>query len=377
MLPAADAKEVMLDIACCKSNEPFRGDAYGAQSVKISLHDFLDLMDAADSHEASRMQWALGIGLQYYMAQCPILSKEEGVPAILSCLAKHMPVPSFAAGRDVAQVNLWMSVQQTMTNTHYDANDNVLLVVRGHKRVRLWPPSEAHTLEALAVWKESPNHSPHVQDVGGYNTAVEQHVLCTTLEAGEGLFLPEGWWHQVDSEGGTVAINLWFRGFGYAISKCPDHMFVYLLRSLAHEMLSSRKKRIALDVSRNTRRSIPSQVCLQKLRFSLRHFNERRVNAIMNRMDVPTMKDVLPALSFIEWRQTADALSPNTVEHIMTLWEEEATHELSENQGEMQLFYESLFADDSDGSVRSVLLKKREQHSYGLLRAIIQDTSIM
>jgi len=78
--------------------------------------------------------WALGIGLDFFMAQCPIISQEEGVPAILPFLAGKLPTFPLLADRDMAQVNLWMSVQATSTNTHYDANDNLLLVTRGSKR---------------------------------------------------------------------------------------------------------------------------------------------------------------------------------------------------------------------------------------------------
>ncbi len=39
-----------------------------------------------------------------------------------------------------------------------------------------------------------------------YAGAVSQVV---TLRAGDALFLPEGWWHQVDSDGATIAVNYW------------------------------------------------------------------------------------------------------------------------------------------------------------------------
>jgi hypothetical protein len=62
---------------------------------------------------------------------------------------------------------------------------------------------------------ESANHSavnflcPDVGPGGAhplYAGAVSQVV---TLRAGDALFLPEGWWHQVDSDGATIAVNYW------------------------------------------------------------------------------------------------------------------------------------------------------------------------
>ena len=37
-------------------------------------------------------------------------------------------------------------------------------------------------------------------------------VFKVTVNAGEALFIPEGWWHQVWSEAGTIAANYWFDG---------------------------------------------------------------------------------------------------------------------------------------------------------------------
>ena len=32
---------------------------------------------------------------------------------------------------------------------------------------------------------------------------------CVTLLAGDALFIPEGYWHQVDNDGTTLAVNSW------------------------------------------------------------------------------------------------------------------------------------------------------------------------
>merc|ERR1712046_204864 len=102
------------------------------------------------------------------MAQCPIISREEGVPAVLSFMASELPdLGTFMEGHELAQVNLWMSVQPTSTNVHYDAHENLLLVTSGVKRVKLWPPEDSHVLCAEPVWSTSPNHSPHTEDTGG------------------------------------------------------------------------------------------------------------------------------------------------------------------------------------------------------------------
>lgn len=35
--------------------------------------------------------------------------------------------------------------------------------------------------------------------------------LVDVFAVAEGLFIPEGWWHQITSTPGTVAVNVWFK----------------------------------------------------------------------------------------------------------------------------------------------------------------------
>ena len=38
----------------------------------------------------------------------------------------------------------------------------------------------------------------------------EAHPMTITVRAGETLYLPAGWWHYVEQEGFTVAVNHWY-----------------------------------------------------------------------------------------------------------------------------------------------------------------------
>ena len=119
-------------------------------------------------------------------------------------------------------VNLWMGGKPTATTLHYDSNHNLLVVLRGRKQAQLFPPSATPRLHAYGIYTASANHS-------GLAVPAEPHDLfregaqrvegCTMepwvarLEAGDVLFLPQGWWHQVDSGTRTVALNYWTAGF--------------------------------------------------------------------------------------------------------------------------------------------------------------------
>jgi hypothetical protein len=57
------------------------------------------------------------------------------------------------------QVNLWMSTGSTSTNIHYDAYQNILVVLYGCKTVNLYPPSDGPFLYPYPVYTKSANHS--------------------------------------------------------------------------------------------------------------------------------------------------------------------------------------------------------------------------
>lgn len=236
---------------------------------------------------------------------------------------------------------MWMSVQSTSTNIHYDANDNVLVITAGTKRVRLWPPSQTHALQAEPVWSTSPNHSLCEQPPAAYTA---------TLGQGDALYIPEGWWHQVDSEPGTMAINYWFRGLGHALTSGPEEMKVYYLRCLGHSMLQDARK--ARSASQQTPQEVWANLSGKRAKhtetgsaaapadggdaeysavrvgtalsraLSKGGCGEGEVDDLMGAMDVPTMREVLLALRYEELHALLHTVNPGTIELMTARWEE-------------------------------------------------------
>lgn len=92
------------------------------------------------------------------------------------------------------------------SSLHYDPYQNLLCVVCGTKRVTLYPPSAMPLLYPHPAYSESANHSA----VDFAHPDAKRHPLFgaaqalrneAQLSAGDALFIPEGWWHQVDSKG--------------------------------------------------------------------------------------------------------------------------------------------------------------------------------
>ncbi|OQO12298.1 hypothetical protein B0A48_02939 [Cryoendolithus antarcticus] len=146
-------------------------------------------------------------------------------------LRDDVPTPDLVlkAGRgDLYETSIWLGQAPTYTPLHRDPNPNLFVQLAGCKEVRLFPPAtgkaifayvqeqigghanatmrgeemmqgaERKALEA-AVWGEVSNYAAKAQ--------------CAELEAGDGLFIPKGWWHSVrgTGEGMTGSVNWWFR----------------------------------------------------------------------------------------------------------------------------------------------------------------------
>jgi len=135
--------------------------------------------------------------------------------------------------------NLWACHRAASTSTHFDSRHNLLVVLKGHKSVTLWSPAESkrlmpgcngHAAAATAGVAEAVTQSLASKSTlngtaasdsnssssssGSNNlskSSVEQvgwptHALLgkgdgagvvVEVQAGDALFIPEGWWHQV------------------------------------------------------------------------------------------------------------------------------------------------------------------------------------
>ncbi|PWA62871.1 2-oxoglutarate (2OG) and Fe(II)-dependent oxygenase superfamily protein [Artemisia annua] len=172
---------------------------------------------------------------QIYLAQVPIMNMEKEEKVQLGGLIEDIQTPQFLETKTLASINLWMNGAQTRSSTHYDPHHNLLCVVSGSKQVDLWPPSSSPVLYPMPLYGEASNHSAVPIDEidlslhprAEHSKKYSQRVI---LHAGDALFIPEGWFHQVDSESLTVAVNFWWRS--EMMSGMSEHMDSYYLRRI-------------------------------------------------------------------------------------------------------------------------------------------------
>jgi hypothetical protein len=149
-----------------------------------------------------------------YLAQCPL----EDLPADLR---SHLPMPKLVTeiGRgDVYGSSLWMGMPPTMTPLHRDPNPNLFVQLSGSKKIRLMRPDAGRELynrvragrghanlrgEEMMVGDESARLEEAVWDDESERGAQEQGWEAT-VGAGDGLYIPLGWWHSVRGIGKRV-----------------------------------------------------------------------------------------------------------------------------------------------------------------------------
>ncbi|OMJ74637.1 hypothetical protein SteCoe_26381 [Stentor coeruleus] len=135
-----------------------------------------------------------------YMAQCPLLS-DEGLfeELTLSSLVKDIKKPNVISNQSV-NVHLWMNVKPVISETHYDSYQNLLCIINGSKFVELVPPSAM--LKSYSV----------ISDVHNHTLNRPRAAYEINLKKGDILYIPEGWWHRVESSENTVALSYTWKG---------------------------------------------------------------------------------------------------------------------------------------------------------------------
>lgn len=188
----------------------------GFQRADYPLSFFLDFIAQANQQNTGNSQGTLP---NIYLAQCPISSLPHE-------LDSDLPTPLVVreAGRgDIYDSSIWIGLAPTHTPLHKDPNPNLFVQLAGRKLIRLFEPavgteiynnvqrqlmshgSAAFRGEEMmfgpekelldeAVWGEQPSAI-------GYEAV---------LDAGDGIFVPKGWWHSVKGVGdGIIGSVCW------------------------------------------------------------------------------------------------------------------------------------------------------------------------
>lgn len=262
----------MVQAMATDSGSNFYGEIRGHERVSIKFESFLNFANTSKTtgnesgiHENQQgfemvpdsqiegKEFVPGASnLQLYMAQVGMFSQEDVNVPPLSALMADIETPRFLQST-LSNINLWMSVNGSRSSTHYDPYHNLLCVVFGCKEVRFWPPSSAPSLYPLPIHGEASNHiqvdfvNPDLKRYPRFESAMAGSQTVT-VHAGDALFLPEGWYHQVDSEDVTIAVNFWWQS--EVSSKLGSHMDAYFLRRVLANLVDAEKEEMIREVKK-------------------------------------------------------------------------------------------------------------------------------
>lgn len=160
---------------------------------------------------------------------------DDSLDQPLAALQNWIRAPSFllpSLYTKIREVNFWYAPHNSVTNTHYDGNHNILMVLNGRKTVELSPPG---SIQPSVIHSEHANH-PKILRPSFWNEIEtnrsadslkvklqqcreerNRSTIVVLVSAGEALFIPEGWWHRVESTSNCVAINIWFDHVQYSV----------------------------------------------------------------------------------------------------------------------------------------------------------------
>lgn len=112
----------------------------------------------------------------------------------------------------------WLGPRGTLTPWHHDLTNNLLVQVMGRKRVRLAAPwAFAQMRNSRHCFSDWANQSLPA----GPGDEERPPVLETVIAPGEAIFLPVGWWHQVEAL--DVSTSMSFTNFRRSNAHVEDY----------------------------------------------------------------------------------------------------------------------------------------------------------
>jgi hypothetical protein len=118
----------------------------------------------------------------------------------------------------------WLGPSGTVTPLHCDYDDNIFAQIWGTKHIFLSPPHHdefLYTSEANAMLFGS-KFDPEAPDFDKFPLARHASMIECTVNPGELLYVPAGWYHQVRSLTFSLSANRWARAMPFALNNDPS-----------------------------------------------------------------------------------------------------------------------------------------------------------
>jgi lysine-specific demethylase 8 len=132
-----------------------------------------------------------------------------------STLRDEYRVPPYCAGAAHLRAKVWLGKAGTVTPMHRDVPHNLHVHLTGRKRWLLVAPRDSSRVYPRGALSGMPNFAsvdPERPDYARHPRFRDATVFAATLDAGDTLFVPHGWWHHTRSLDDAVSMNFWWGG---------------------------------------------------------------------------------------------------------------------------------------------------------------------
>jgi hypothetical protein len=137
------------------------------------------------------------------------------VEEFLDALKNDYYTPPYLEDAAFLRSRLFVGPTGTIAPLHQDLPENLYFMVRGVKRITIFPPMPTWRYYPNSRFSKLPNHSKvDIENIDYIKFPRMRFAqpYSVDLVSGEALFLPSFWWHHLRNLEPSVAINFWWSG---------------------------------------------------------------------------------------------------------------------------------------------------------------------
>ena len=159
-------------------------------------------------------------GNDLYLTAYNSIANAAALAPLLADVGDIEPLINQSSGEGAGM--MWIGPQGTFTPLHHDLTNNLLVQIVGRKRIVMASPAETPKLyNRHHVFSEISNLADPRLDLEKYPKLASVRQYEVVIEPGEALFVPIGWWHQVEALDFSVSIS--YTNFRWPNDGYRDH----------------------------------------------------------------------------------------------------------------------------------------------------------